>query len=233
MKIHSIQHQLMTHSTKKYQCRTLSDIHQIVIHHSATRNGTPFSYANYHVTQHGWPGIGYHYVIQKDGTVYKCNQLTTISYHVSGHNRRSVGICLTGDFRLEEPTTLQYRQALALTQQLLETLSLSTSHVFGHRELRGHHSNHCPGISMVQFRKNLVSLSSRTNKTLLKKGDRGEVVKKLQRQLKQIGIHPGPVDGIFGPLTEQAVRQFQRSRHLSEDGLVGKNTWHALEIAFA
>jgi hypothetical protein len=42
------------------------------------------------------------------------------------------------------------------------------------------------------------------------------------------GILNLSADGIFGPITDQAVRRFQRSKSLKEDGIVGKNTWTGL-----
>lgn len=49
-------------------------------------------------------------------------------------------------------------------------------------------------------------------------------VRYLQRQLRRLGARPGPIDGLFGPLTEGAVRRFQRHAGLRVDGLVGPNT---------
>lgn len=57
----------------------------------------------------------------------------------------------------------------------------------------------------------------------LKKGDRGEEVKRLQNLL---GVKP--VDGIFGIATDRQVKQFQSSKGLTADGIVGKKTWDAL-----
>lgn len=50
---------------------------------------------------------------------------------------------------------------------------------------------------------------------------RGEDVAELQSRLNSLGFDAGKVDGIFGPETEAAVIDFQRNRHLAEDGRVG------------
>lgn len=53
---------------------------------------------------------------------------------------------------------------------------------------------------------------------------RGRDVLELQKILKSFGFNPGPIDGIFGPLTEKAVREFQMSVGLVPDGIVGPQT---------
>lgn len=56
-----------------------------------------------------------------------------------------------------------------------------------------------------------------------------ENVRQMQQQLQAAGISPGPLDGKFGPLTEAAVRQFQRRAGLEQvDGIVGPKTLEAL-----
>ncbi len=62
----------------------------------------------------------------------------------------------------------------------------------------------------------------------LKRGSQGAAVKTLQTLLKQKGFHAGPVDGDFGPVTEAAVRSFQKAKKLVVDGVVGPVTWTAL-----
>ncbi len=64
----------------------------------------------------------------------------------------------------------------------------------------------------------------------IRPGDRGEAVRDLQHRLVALGhrIDPAELDGRFGPTTERAIREFQRSRHLPEDGIVGPDTWGQL-----
>jgi peptidoglycan hydrolase-like protein with peptidoglycan-binding domain len=65
---------------------------------------------------------------------------------------------------------------------------------------------------------------------LVVQGNTGERVIDVQQLLNQ-RIHAGlAVDGIFGPLTNAAVRNFQASRHILVDGKVGNQTWPLLII---
>ena len=63
---------------------------------------------------------------------------------------------------------------------------------------------------------------------LLKKGDKGSLVRLLQEALLSLGCHPGPIDGHFGELTENAIEKFQRLKRISADGLCGNVTFHEL-----
>jgi peptidoglycan hydrolase-like protein with peptidoglycan-binding domain len=53
-------------------------------------------------------------------------------------------------------------------------------------------------------------------------------VRALQRRLRALGHQPGPVDGLYGPLTEAAVERLQREGGLSVDGIVGPRTRRVL-----
>lgn len=62
---------------------------------------------------------------------------------------------------------------------------------------------------------------------LVKKGSKGDAVKKLQEMLNAKG-YKLTVDSDFGPATEAAVRAYQKANHLEVDGEVGEKTWGSL-----
>gem|GEM_PF-6241545 len=62
-------------------------------------------------------------------------------------------------------------------------------------------------------------------------GASGLSVVTLQQRLKELKLDPGPIDGKFGGQTQLAVIQFQNSRGLLADGIVGAKTWEALSPA--
>jgi peptidoglycan/xylan/chitin deacetylase (PgdA/CDA1 family) len=66
--------------------------------------------------------------------------------------------------------------------------------------------------------------------SVLKPGSKGAEVERLQRSLIALGYRI-KADGVFGPHTAQAVRKLQASSGLKQDGLVGKNTWSAINAA--
>ena len=63
----------------------------------------------------------------------------------------------------------------------------------------------------------------------LRQGDRGEQVQWIQERLEDLGYEVGEADGVFGEETRQAIVQFQLSRGLDADGVVGAGTFYALQ----
>ena len=229
---------LPKHKTKRYGRRSLSAIKYIAIHHSATTGGSAETFAKSHINK-DWPGIGYHFVIEKNGTIVWCNDLETISYHVGGHNTPSVGICMIGNFTKESPTQAQLESTYALVKTLMEMLNISTSNVKGHKEFPNQ-STACPGLSMNNFRKELgkTKVNTRSVKEASKTSTPNKIFKLTSPYMrdragesyikdiqKALGV---TADGIFGPKTEQAVKDFQKKNGLTVDGIVGPKTWEAL-----
>jgi peptidoglycan hydrolase-like protein with peptidoglycan-binding domain len=73
-------------------------------------------------------------------------------------------------------------------------------------------------------RPTVAPVAPKTSRRVIRHGDTGADVKALQKRLNI------PDDGIFGPNTDRAAREFQRLSGLVVDGIVGPATWSALGI---
>ena len=56
-------------------------------------------------------------------------------------------------------------------------------------------------------------------------GARGDEVRIVQKHLADGGFYVGDIDGIFGPVTAKAVKEFQRTAYLTVNGIVDKETF--------
>ena len=54
-------------------------------------------------------------------------------------------------------------------------------------------------------------------------------VREIQSALKKAGFNPGPIDGKIGPKTRKAIREFQKAKGLTPNGIVGYKTWSMLK----
>lgn len=118
----------------------------IVIHHTGNPKDDDLSAKEIHQSHLnlGWGGIGYHYVIRKDGTIEEGRPHWTIGSHAYGENSRSIGIHFSGNFEIKSPTSEQIESgALLLAKLGLDYgLVLDKNHVVGHRDLM---ATACPG----------------------------------------------------------------------------------------
>jgi hypothetical protein len=132
-----------------------------------------------------------------------------------------------------------YRRGVAA---LLNHLGVDTRWCIGHREYAPGRKPD-PNFDMEVFRRQvaairagagatrpLIPAASPAGRATIRRGDRGEAVKALQLHLKDhLALDSMVTDGLFGPVTEARVRQFQRKHDLVPDGIVGPKTWTALE----
>lgn len=64
----------------------------------------------------------------------------------------------------------------------------------------------------------------------LQQGSSGSSVRNLQQALNEAGFDPGPIDGIFGPRTEAAVREYQAAQGYEVTGIAGGDTLAGLGL---
>ena len=74
----------------------------------------------------------------------------------------------------------------------------------------------------------LFAASGAEAANVLRPGDRGSEVTFLQDRLQSLGYDITAADGVYGKVTEMAVKSFQASNGLDDDGIVGSQTWDAL-----
>jgi len=135
---------LPKHAWKRYSKRDLAKIQRIVIHHFAGRISIEEA-ARLHISK-GWPGIGYHYVIDLDGTINITQRLDTISYNVGNNNTPTIGIAVRGNWESKLPPTCTLFALTELLESLMTTLGEMP--VYGHNDFR---NTACPGGALKKW----------------------------------------------------------------------------------
>lgn len=117
---------------------------RIIVHHSAGSPNTTREQIDEQHKKQGFGMIGYHYVIEKDGTTQIGRPDWAVGAHALGANYDSIGICLPGNFQGTLPTEAQIKSLAALIKQI--------RNLYGEIPYQGHNAvdpvNHptaCPG----------------------------------------------------------------------------------------
>lgn len=119
---------------------TREETKYIVLHHRAG-DGDVESIHKQHLEK-GWAGIGYHYYIRKDGTIYAGRPEYTIGAHVTNYNNCSIGICFEGNYTVTETMpSAQFKAGNQLITKLKKTYPLAA--IVPHNSLR---PTACPGL---------------------------------------------------------------------------------------
>ena len=114
-------------------------IDSIILHCSATREGQDFTVEDidrWH-KHRGWSGIGYHYVIYRDGSIHKGRDVAYAGAHCRGHNSHSIGVCYIGglDEKGKPKDTRTPAQKKALVDIVKElTTTYHGARVYGHNQ---------------------------------------------------------------------------------------------------
>lgn len=270
---------------------TRKSTERIILHHAAAQNCSAEDIHRWHLNN-GWSGAGYHFLVRKDGKVYRLRPEEKVGAHAYGANYNSLGICFEGDYMQEDMTEAQKEAGKELVAYLKNKYKIST--VQAHRDVC---ATSCPGNKfpfdeIANFepsneiipqpqendpKGNVAGIQSTLNDryglniavdNIYGNETRRALVKALQTELNKqyhrdlavdgifgantynacINVRIGAegnityliqamlvchsfdidADGIFGPATESAVKEFQSRNGLSQDGIVGKNTFNKL-----
>ena len=108
-----------------------SSTKRIILHHAAM-NGSVEAVHNVHKAK-GWAGIGYHFYIRKNGSVYRGRPEYAIGAHASGSNYNSIGICAEGNFENETMSDAQKNAIKELVDYLKKKYGITK--VVRHRDV--------------------------------------------------------------------------------------------------
>jgi N-acetyl-anhydromuramyl-L-alanine amidase AmpD len=131
------------------QERTITNL--LVLHHigDIDRDVSAAEIHKWHLEKE-WSGIGYHYVIRKDGTTERGRPRNNIGAHAQGFNSRSIGINIVGDFEQSTPNPAQVESAAMLIAELsnIYCLTPTPETVVGHHDLM---ATTCPGQNLYNI----------------------------------------------------------------------------------
>lgn len=245
---------------------------RIILHHAEAASCTPEQIHQWHLAN-GWSGAGYHFLVRKDGTVWRLRPEWAVGAHAQGANSDSLGVCFEGRYQTEEMPQAQIDAGRELVGRLKAGYGISK--VQRHKDVG---STDCPGknfpfeaiagtsaatspsssaasskpaakpaakggawVRSLQaecnaqgFSKQVVDGIAGPNTLAgcptLRKGAKGNITKLMQQRLVALGysLSPYGADGSFGDVTLAAVKAFQKANGLSDDGVVGPNTWRKL-----
>lgn len=137
----------------------LRPINEIILHCTATFESQDVTMADikrWHVVERGWGDVGYHFVIDKDGTVFRGRALGQQGAHCKGHNATSIGICYIGGLEdvsakpKDTRTPAQKEAMFSLVKSLLERFGLRIENVRCHNEFD---KRVCPCFTREEFAK--------------------------------------------------------------------------------
>lgn len=93
----------------------------------------------------GWSDIGYHYVVDLDGTIEAGRTLDVVGAHCNGHNTYSIGVCYVGgsgkDFRPKDTRTKEQKHSLVLLLKFLRS-KYPEAKIYGHHDFNA--EKQCP-----------------------------------------------------------------------------------------
>jgi len=113
----------------------------LIIHHSGGSDSDPLADTSHHTAAmmeewhlaKGWEGLGYAYVIHKNGDVWAGRPEHYHGAHTQGKNSNSIGICMSGNFDVTLPTKEQENSLRELLMSLMVKYKIPKEKIVPHR----------------------------------------------------------------------------------------------------
>ena len=223
----------------------------VVVHHGGVREAPAgvaavLAFERHHMDERGWNAIAYNWLVDEAGVIYEGRGAGVVGGATRGWNSRTESICYTqwGGDALPQAAKKSIRW-------LVDDVAYRYGDGLWVKAHRDFSSTTCPGDVLYRFVQEGCQLSvgdpsaidwnaiaafvnglraSVASRPLSRRRrSRGVAVRAAQSRLRDRGFDPGPVDGVYGKKTRDAVKEFQRSLGvLKADGVIGVRTWDAL-----
>lgn len=206
---------------------TRKSTERIILHHADAKSCSAEDIHRWHLNN-GWSGAGYHFLVKKDGKVYRLRPEDKVGAHAYGSNYNSLGICFEGDYMEEDMQEAQKEAGKELVAYLKNKYNITT--VQAHRDVC---ATSCPGD---KFPFDEIANSETNNKVIPQPQEnvpKGNVAKIQSTLNERYGLNIA-VDSIYGNETKKALvkglqtelnKQYRRG--LAVDGIFGTNTYNS------
>lgn len=169
-----------------------------ILHHAEASKCSIEDIHQWH-KENGWAGCGYHFLVRKDGSVYKGRPVEAIGSHCLGKNAVSIGICAEGNYVTEAMTDTQKNSIIELIKYLKG--QYRDLPILGHTEAMDYETS-CPGTNYpLDDIKNLKSV-------LYTSSD----IKSIQHDLQRVNclaLGESIATGELDNRTKEAIRNFR------------------------
>lgn len=198
---------------------------RIILHHAAAKSCSVEDIHRWHLNN-GWSGMGYHFLVRKDGSIYRGRPEDKVGAHAGGSNYNSIGICFEGDYMEEDMPEVQKVAGKELVSYLKNKYGITT--VQAHRDVC---ATSCPGdkFPFDEIANAEGNVASETPAEEVK----GKIATIQETLNSRYGLNIA-VDNIYGNETRKALVKGlqtelnkQYNRGLVVDGIFGKNTYNA------
>ena len=98
---------------------------RIILHHAESKSCTADDIHRWHLAN-GWAGIGYHFFVRKDGSIYRGRPEGVVGSHAKGANHDSIGICFEGSYMTETMNQTQINAGRELVAYLKKKYGIKT-----------------------------------------------------------------------------------------------------------